>query len=453
MNKFFTMIKDIPILSKMDFEWNTEFFRKKIIGSDFIKNVFFLMSGYFVANIISLGTAPIITRLFTPANFGLLALFGAIVATISGIGSLCYERAILLPKKNEEAINLVFLSVLILIVITITASLAMLLFKNEIIGLFGDKDLGIWYWFLPAGILLNGLLMVLRFWSIRNKRFRAVSFATAAEASVSVLTKILIGFFIGAYAGGLILGFIFGILAAFLTLLIKSSARDFKKYRLNVSRNEVKYRATLYKSFPVFASWNVLINIFSRNMVIYVFSAFFSPAIVGFYSLCASFLGRSVNLVSESVQRVYFQKAAQELSNKENMRKGFLKVTFVLMMIGFLPFLLLAIFGQTLFVIIFGESWSTSGVYIQIMAPWFFLLLISSPANVIYEVCQKQNIKLVLNIASLIMRFFSLFFGYHISKNPQVALGMFVAVNILFEMVLIIVAYSIVKRNQRSQNG
>ena len=52
------------------------------------------MTGNLLAQSVTIGCAPLLTRLFTPENFGVFGLFLAIVKIISGIGSLCYERAI-----------------------------------------------------------------------------------------------------------------------------------------------------------------------------------------------------------------------------------------------------------------------------------------------------------------------------------------------------------------------
>ena len=199
---------------------------KKAIKSDFIKNVLVLMSGSLVAQIISVGTAPVITRLFTPENFGVLALFVAVVTILSGVGSLCYERSILLPKKNDEAINIFSLSSLILLSATITTFFVILISNDRVASLLGNAKFSIWLWLVPLGLLIEGFLLNLRFWLIRNKEFKTLSFATISNTFVSSLVKITIGIIVGAYAGGLIVGFISGLIVSSFILIKKSSYND-----------------------------------------------------------------------------------------------------------------------------------------------------------------------------------------------------------------------------------
>ena len=50
--------------------------------------------------------APVITRLYGPEAFGLLALFTSITASPGSIACMRYEMAIMLPKTDKEATNL-----------------------------------------------------------------------------------------------------------------------------------------------------------------------------------------------------------------------------------------------------------------------------------------------------------------------------------------------------------
>jgi O-antigen/teichoic acid export membrane protein len=421
----------------------------KIFESDFVRNVLLLMGGSLIAQVISMGSAPILTRLFTPENFGVLGLFMAIVNIGSQVGSLCYERAIVLPKKDEEAVNVFSFSLLLLSTITVIVFLAILAFHNQILILFKKVDFGIWIWFIPLGLFLNSLFLNMKFWYIRQKRYKVISWANIAEAAVSASTKIVIGIIIGAVAGGLIGGFLLGVFVASCFLVSKSPLFDLEKYRPHISWQKMKTLARTYKKFPLFASWNILLNSFSRHLVVFMFSVFFSAEIVGFYNLGSSILGRPVFLVSQSVQNVFFQKAAQDLANKVQIRRSLAKTTLGLMAIGFLPFLILAVLGRQLFIIIFGSNWETAGLYVQIMAPWFFVWFISSPANVVYEVCQKQDIRLYLNIALTVLRLAGLMGGYYIFNEAQGSLAMYMGASILVQAAIIIVGFDIARKTDK----
>ena len=73
--------------------------------SEFSQNVLTLMTGTTLAQAIPIIISPILTRIYTPEDFGLLALFLSITNIIGSVANGRYELAIMLPKKNDNAIN------------------------------------------------------------------------------------------------------------------------------------------------------------------------------------------------------------------------------------------------------------------------------------------------------------------------------------------------------------
>ena len=81
--------------------------------SEFSKNVLTLMTGTTIAQAIPIAISPILTRIYTPEDFGVLALFVAITSIFGSIANGRYELAIMLPKKDENAINIFALGLII----------------------------------------------------------------------------------------------------------------------------------------------------------------------------------------------------------------------------------------------------------------------------------------------------------------------------------------------------
>jgi O-antigen/teichoic acid export membrane protein len=74
--------------------------------SEFGRNVLTLMTGTTIAQSIPVAITPILTRLYTPEDFGLLAVFVALTAILGSIANGRYELAIMHPEKDEESINI-----------------------------------------------------------------------------------------------------------------------------------------------------------------------------------------------------------------------------------------------------------------------------------------------------------------------------------------------------------
>lgn len=418
---------------------------KKLQGSDFVKNVFLLMSGNGLAQLVLLLTIPLITRLYTPENFGLLALFTAGVNILSMVGSLCYERAIVLPEEVKEALSVAILSFCILFAIYFLIFIVALFADSDIGILLNNKEFGFWIKLVPFCILLVGMVNILNYWLIRNKKFKKISFSHVGNAATSSGLKILVGFFVGACSWGLVGGFIGGWVVSLIIVLSNIEVNKEQNFK-RISTSEIFAVAKKYKQFPIFASTNALINISSQYMVVFLFSAFFNPIIVGFYSLVDKVLRQPIFLASQSVTNVFFQKASEIVIKKEPLMPALGKTALGLIIIGIFPFGILTIFSKDLFYLVFGSDWVPAGIYVQILTPWYFLMFINGGANVIYEVSQNQHIKLKINIWYSIFRFSVLIGGCVLLKKVEVILIYFVLINVLFEFLLALGAFNIARK-------
>ena len=71
--------------------------------SEFGRNVLTLMTGTTIAQAIPIAISPILTRIYTPEDFGVFALYISISTIFAVIVTGRYELAIMLPKKNKDA--------------------------------------------------------------------------------------------------------------------------------------------------------------------------------------------------------------------------------------------------------------------------------------------------------------------------------------------------------------
>jgi len=61
--------------------------------------------------------APLLTRLYSPDDFGVLTVYIGILSLLSVIASLRYELAIPLPEDEREVVALTLLSFLIVLMV------------------------------------------------------------------------------------------------------------------------------------------------------------------------------------------------------------------------------------------------------------------------------------------------------------------------------------------------
>jgi O-antigen/teichoic acid export membrane protein len=186
----------------------------KLPPGSFIRNVATLMTGTTFAQALLIIIAPILTRLYTPDDFGVFALYTSILGILSVIACLRYELAIVLPEKDEDAANLLVLCLLICSVISLMALVLVALFRDSFALLLSAPKISFWLWFLPASLFLTGTFQALNYWSTRRKQFKRLAIRQITQNSVTAVTQIASGASLNAGAGGLIGGYIAGQAAA-----------------------------------------------------------------------------------------------------------------------------------------------------------------------------------------------------------------------------------------------
>ena len=358
-------------------------------ATKFGTNVLKLISGKIFIQAIALMVMPIVTRMYTPGDFGILKLFTSLTAVIIALSSLRYDFAIMLPKKNEEAINIVALSVLIVGIISSLTMIFVIMFKNNISIALGTPELNFYLWFAPIVIFSGGLLQVFQFWSSRLQQFGRVAFSGVASNISSSAVKLTVGAVGKAGPGGLIGAQIVLSTVGVLILAGKSIFREWSLYKDNITFDTIKHWAKRYKRFPIYSTWSGLFNYGANSLPALLLAYYYSPVVVGFYGLGYKAISAPMAILTGSVARVFYQKAAEE--KHESGISHLVEATYRrIVAICLFPIIILMLHGQSLFGFIFGPQWFEAGLYMQFFAPWLFFQAISNPMRNIFNVEEKQ---------------------------------------------------------------
>jgi lipopolysaccharide exporter len=378
--------------------------------SRFSRDVLTLVTGTTVALIITTLASPIITRLYGPAAFGLLALFTSITGILGVIVCLRYELAIVLPKSDEEAANIFGLCMTLVLLVSIATIPPLIILQQPITEFLKAPQLGQFFWLIPPTLLISGTFLALNYWNTRTKQFKRLSVARITSSVSSTGTQLGAGFLGYASGGVLIYANILGQLVSTCVLGIQILRDHLSFFKQNITWKGMAAVFRRYSNFPKYDVWSALINTISWQVPVLLLSSFFSTTIVGYYSLGMMMVTMPMSLIGSSIAQVFFQRAA--LAHHD----GSLSVIFedmytFLIKISLFPLLLIAFIGQYLFVLIFGPSWGEAGYYIQILSVWAVFFFISSPLSAILSVTGKQKTGLILSSINLITRFVSIVIG------------------------------------------
>jgi O-antigen/teichoic acid export membrane protein len=380
------------------------------VKSEFSRNVFTLFSGTTISQIIPFIVSPILTRLYNPNDFGLLALFVSAFSIISIIVTLQYESAIILPKDDKDAINLVALCLIIAVCVSFITLILVVAFNNFFVRWLGNDDISFWLYFVPIPIFLTGLFNTLNYWASRKKQYKRLAIRNISQSSITAGVKVILGF-AGALKSGLITGTIVGQASA-TGVLTGLTWKEDKDILQCISKEEIIKNARIYKNFPKYSAWQGFFDMFNASGTSFVISAFYGSGILGLFSFTLGLLQKPLQLIGNSVTQVYYQKASEIYNAGGNIWEITQKIFVRLTILAIIIFTPIAIAGPKLFSIVFGKEWFEAGLYARLLLPWLFVRFIASPITSSINIIGKQKAFFYATLALNIFSPLAIFLAY-----------------------------------------
>ncbi|MBE9517503.1 MAG: oligosaccharide flippase family protein, partial [Bacteroidetes bacterium] len=192
---------------------------RNILSSEFFRNVATLISGTSLAQVFSVVIYIILAKIYTVEDFGVFGLYMNILNITVIFSTAKYELAILLPKSERESVNLLGLSGLISVIVSLVLLVIVVSMNGMICSWLGSEEISVWLYFIPLSTLMVGWFTSFRNFSNRQKRYKLIAGANIGQSVSNSLLKLGLGFLI-AGAAGLISGVIFGQLVGFLVFFI-----------------------------------------------------------------------------------------------------------------------------------------------------------------------------------------------------------------------------------------
>jgi len=394
---------------------------KKLINSRIGKSILLITGGTAFAQLINTLLYPIITRIYSPDEYGVLIVFIAIVGVLS-VGAFKYELAIPIADDDEKAMNIMFLSIMTLLIYVGLISMILILFGESVLGLFNGEVLLSYIFFIILGVFLTGLYEILVQWGFREKNYRVISKTIFSQSISQNITVLGLGL-LSLGSKGLLIGNLFGKSAGIINL----SKLVIKKFSLKkINRKELLWSIKRYKKFPLYTAPSHIFGSLGNKLPIIFITSMYGVQTVGFYGLSYAIVNIPSVLIGKSVGDVFYGEAASigrvDPSRIKNLSNKLLRKLFL---IGIFPFIALLLGAPLLFSMVFGESWYESGVYASIISSFIFVRLIFSPISRVFEVFEKQKEKLFLDVFRVILVLLAFGISKIMGLNSYWAVGLY----------------------------
>lgn len=372
-----------------------------LLHSGFVRSVGVLVGGAVLGQAIMILVLPIVTRLYSPADFSMFAVYASLLGIVSTVACLRVEIAIPMAESDEDAYDLLALALLLTSAVAVTTALAVWLAAKDLAIVVGHPDLESYLWLLPLGVWLSGLYSALQYMATRNKQFSAIAATRIGQAIGGGGTQVVLGW-LGLVPIGLLLGHIVYRAAGMVRLAMMAMPTSDSVARLLQPR---RLTATLrrYQRFPKYSTPEALANIGAIELPVLMIAAIATGPEAGFLMLAMRVMQAPMSLVGSAVSQVFLSRAVKE-EKHQGLAHLTMRVVSGLARVGAGPIIFVGILAPRLFPIVFGTPWERAGEIVSWMTPWFVMQFLASPVSMALHVTWSQRAAMALHISGLLLR-------------------------------------------------
>lgn len=341
--------------------------------------------------------SPLLTRLYGPEEFGVLAVFSAVAAILCPIAAARYEVALPVVRDDRDAAGLAAAGCLAAVALAALSALALLAAGDALAAGLGIPGYGGALWFLPPMLLSWGLSIVLAHWSIRRGSFRVNAASNFALSASQALGQAALGL-AGAGATALVAGYVAGSLVRCGLLLraLPRPDRALLKGAMAAGRGMLAL-ARGHWHYPAYSGSAALLQSAAQMLPAVFIAVLYGPAAAGWFGLGQRVTGMPTRMVGEAAAQAYLSEIAQA-EGPAAVHRLFKRTALRFLLLGLVGLGPLLLAGPALFALIFGEPWRTTGAIVQILVPLHLARFVALPVAQTLNVTGRQHLHLAASL-------------------------------------------------------
>jgi O-antigen/teichoic acid export membrane protein len=379
-----------------------------LVTRPFLKNVSIMLTGAAGGQMVSILLSPILTRLYSPQEFGILSVYAAILAILVVVASLRYELALPLVRSDSDALNLMAICLCALVLTTMAMGLVSFAIPDHVLEALWPLPLTslsmtLYRGLLIAGYWCLGVYFIALYMATRAGAFRAIAKTRLAQGVVGPLSQIGLGL-LGAGAPGLLVGSVIGQSAGSLGLFF-GVVGDRHTLRTTLSWRRMVELARRFSRFPMISSWAALIDAIGGSQLIYVLiTVTYTAQIAGFVFLVERVVYRPLTILGTSILQVFISEAGQTVTtDPAKLKHRFYQVVLRQFGLAVVWVAVANIAAAMLFPIVFGAEWNEAIVYLQAMSIGYLALAVVQPVFHTLQILERQSLAAWWQISRLIL--------------------------------------------------
>jgi O-antigen/teichoic acid export membrane protein len=394
---------------------------RSAMRSGFMKSIVTLMSANVIGAVVLLIATPILTRLYEPADFGLIAPFSAAMSILMVASSLRYEVAIPLPKSDKSARLLLVFALVLNAIAAIVLALLIALWGPAVLLRLGVPEIAPLLIFLPIMVLGAGTYRCFRLWAIRMRDFRSIGRTKIVQSFGQAVVQIAMGA-AGFGPSGLIVGQIVGFSSGTMRLA-RGSISDLRQLLKSGTIRRIRVLARRFIKFPAFDTPASIINTMAVQLPNLLLIVLFGPAVAGAYALVERVLTAPMSMFGQTVGQVLFS-VGRDAATRGRLGQAITMTALGTLAIAAIPTLVIVLFGVPLFEIFFGPQWSQAGIFASWLMPGLALQMAYTAVSTSLLVADGQKLGLYIHSATLVLKTGAILFGFVVDQALMSIIGL-----------------------------
>jgi O-antigen/teichoic acid export membrane protein len=355
-----------------------------------------LAGGNSLAQLVTLAVAPILTRLYSPADYGTLTVLVAVVSVLAILATGRFHLAIPLPESVLQARHLLGMALSLTAFCSMLIALLVWAYADRIFAALGIPAAAAYWWFIPVAMAGIAVYETLYHWALRLREFRLLTRTRVTQAITGSATSVGMGFSSpGPF--GLLLGALLFQAAGILRLARFARVRPMATEAVTVLAPGFTSTVRAFVSFASFSCLAAFLNTLGVALAPVLLARLYGEDAGGSYGFAYRLITVPMLLVGNAISQVFLAEAAPNLASRpeyiRHLHQAITKRTVwfaaALIAVGMLsPFL---------FPLVFGARWAQAGIFAAWMTLFCAAQLVVSPVSNLAVLLRRQDLQCALD--------------------------------------------------------
>lgn len=380
------------------------------MSSSLVKSILTLATGSIASSAVMALSIPVLTRVYSPEEFGVFGVYLSIVGLIALVSSAKLESALMLTSFRFDRALILKTCVFLVCIITCLILILLLLFNSAVKNYLGTESI------IPVLLIIPGVLVLCahKFMTINansNREYTQVSKGAFYRSIVVVICQLVLGYFLSGM-NGLIFGSILSYLFYCVYFLNSTDfLKDYNSKKITVIKSRYtlkKFERTYLYLFP-----QSILNYISQQLPFLIFPFFYSTSVLGGLFVAQRLLKMPAGILTMAIRNVFYPYFRDKSQN--GLFLPYIKLTLGLFLFGLPITILLYFYITDLVVFVLGEEWYEAGKYSKYLIFWVFMSIVNVATTPALTIISDNKLLLNYEITDFLIKAFFILYCLNVS--------------------------------------